>query len=393
MSNEVKKILSLLVDKTQSQEAVEAIARSLTSSGVIKPSPHLGGSVKERIKTELITSAVDEAKVLAAVRRSRVELSDIYYYRQSSLNKVIIFCLILVFVVSGILVIGSFFILDSPSENRTKVLSVICTTLPGFISATAFLIYRKERNSINEIEKAVVQVGKLEALFEMTKYIDNPQQITLAHQNIITQMDEKMKKIIKILFIAANPKDTAPLRLDEEIRGIDQALLQVKYRDKFDFEQKLATRVDDLQSHLLRYEPDVVHFSGHGSSASEIILEDRSGESKPVSVRALSQLFSVLKDNIRCVILNACYSEPQAKAIAEHIDCVIGMSNAIEDEAAIKFSAAFYQALGYGRNVKTAFELGRNQIDLELNDLDEQDKPKLIALKSKPEEIVLVTKD
>ena len=139
----------------------------------------------------------------------------------------------------------------------------------------------------------------------------------------------------------------------------------------------------DLQGYLLRHKPDIVHFSGHGSVSSEIILEDDSGNSRLVSVRALSKLFSVLKDNIKCVVLNACYSEQQAQAIAQSIDCVIGMSKAIGDDAAIGFATAFYRALGFGRDVKTAFELGCVQIDLE--GLDEQDTPKLLALKTPPE--------
>jgi CHAT domain len=142
------------------------------------------------------------------------------------------------------------------------------------------------------------------------------------------------------------------------------------------------------QGYLLRHQPDIVHFSGHGSASSEIILEDSIGNSHAVTPRALSQLFSVLKDNIRCVLLNACYSETQAQAIAKHIDCVIGMTHAIGDQAAISFAAAFYQALGYGRNVKDAFDLGCVQIDLE--NLDEQDTPKLLAINSTPESITFV---
>jgi CHAT domain-containing protein len=195
-------------------------------------------------------------------------------------------------------------------------------------------------------------------------------------------------KPIKILFLAANPQDSDRLRLDEEIRGIKQALLQAEYRDKFAIEQEWAVRVTDLQGHLLRHQPDIVHFSGHGSEASEIILEDKTGESQTVPTRALEQLFAVLKDNIRCVVLNACYSKKQAQAIAKHIDCVIGMSKTIGDEAAINFAVAFYQALGYGKNVKTAFDLGCVQIDLQ--SLNEQDTPKLSATKCDPEEIVFV---
>lgn len=145
-------------------------------------------------------------------------------------------------------------------------------------------------------------------------------------------------------------------------------------------------RVSDLQSLLLRHKPDIVHFGGHGSQSSEIILEDPSGTKHPVPARALRTLFSVLKDNIRCVVLNACHSKQQAEGIAEHIDCVIGMSQAIGDSAAVSFSSAFYQALGYGRDIKTAFDLGCIQINFDR--LNEQDAPKLIALKSHPETII-----
>ena len=193
---------------------------------------------------------------------------------------------------------------------------------------------------------------------------------------------------IKILFLAANPNDTAKLRLDEEIRSIDLALQQSEYRNNFDIKQHWAVRVADLQSYLLRHKPNIVHFSGHGSSSSEIILEDNHGDSKPVPTHALSQLFNLFKDNIRCVVLNACYSKTQAEAIAKHIDCVIGMSKAIGDEAAINFAKAFYQVLGFGRDVKTAFDSGCLQIDLE--SLNEQNTPKLITINSNPKEIVFV---
>lgn len=195
-------------------------------------------------------------------------------------------------------------------------------------------------------------------------------------------------KPVKILFLAANPQDSVRLRLDEEIRGIKQALLQAEYRDKFAIEQEWAVRVSDLQGHLLHHKPDIVHFSGHGNEASEIVLEDDDGNSHEVPAQALSKLFEIFKDNIRCVVLNACFSEKQAQAIAQHSDCVVGMSKAIGDEAAIRFATAFYQALGYGKDVKTAFDLGCLQIHLE--NLKEQDTPKLLSLKTNTQKIVFV---
>ena len=60
---------------------------------------------------------------------------------------------------------------------------------------------------------------------------------------------------------------------------------------------------------------------------------------------------------MRLVVLNACYSEAQARALSHHVDAVIGMTRAIEDSTAIAFAESFYSALADGRNLETAFNL------------------------------------
>lgn len=205
-----------------------------------------------------------------------------------------------------------------------------------------------------------------------------------------TQKMQAESKKIKILFLAAAPLDKVRLRLDEEAREIDAKLRQAAFREKFLLEQQWAVRIADLQGHLMRYQPDIVHFSGHGSGANEIILENNNGNSQPVPPRALSGLFSTLKDNIRCVVLNACFSEAQATAIAQHIDCVVGMSKAIKDRSAVSFAAAFYQALAYGRSVQDAYDLGCNQIHME--NLNQEDVPRLLAPNADPRNILFVTR-
>lgn len=69
-------------------------------------------------------------------------------------------------------------------------------------------------------------------------------------------------------------------------------------------------------------------------------------------------------DKVECVVLNACYSEIQAKAIAQHIDYVIGMSKEIGDAAAIEFAVGFYDALGNGREVEFAYKYGCSAIHM-----------------------------
>jgi hypothetical protein len=187
------------------------------------------------------------------------------------------------------------------------------------------------------------------------------------------------KQMIKILFLAATPEDEVKLNVEEEAREVNYRIRLGARGDRFKLEKEFAVRTSDLTDHLLNYKPTIVHFSGHGSEYNEIILLDNNGRGKPVSGKALKRLFNALKDNIRCVVLNACYSEWQAQAIAEHIDCVIGMSDSISDQAAINFSSAFYGALAFGRDVKTAFEVGLSEIAIDLDSLGEEDIPKLLS--------------
>lgn len=172
-------------------------------------------------------------------------------------------------------------------------------------------------------------------------------------------------KRIKLLFLAANPQTTKPLALDEEIRKIEQAIRGARYHDRFEIASKWAVRSDDLEQALLEHRPHIVHFSGHGNPESQLLLVSQGGSSHRVAIRALRGLFSDMKDRIRLVVLNACFSDAQAKAISEVIQCVIGMNLEISDCAAAKFSASFYRAIGFGLSVQSAFNIGKTALDLE----------------------------
>ena len=168
----------------------------------------------------------------------------------------------------------------------------------------------------------------------------------------------------RVLILAANPKDTSPLRLDEELRDIEEGLRRSHQRDQFSLEQKLAVHSRDIQRAMLDFTPQIVHFSGHGTGDEGLVFENEVGQSKLVSGSALAGLFELFSDQIDCVVLNGCYSEVQAQAIAEHIDYVIGMSKAIGDKAAIEFAVGFYDALGAGRPIEFAHKLGCSAIRL-----------------------------
>jgi len=181
---------------------------------------------------------------------------------------------------------------------------------------------------------------------------------------------------IKILFLSANPVGTNPLRLDEEVRAIAEKIRASEYRENLELISRPALRPDDFLQALLEHKPDIVHFSGHGSTSEELIVLDENGKPKPIGKQALSGLFRTLKDNVRVVLLNACYTRGQAEIIAGAIDCTIGINKPIGDKAAIVFAASFYRAIGFGRSVQEAFDLGK--VALLLEGVHEENTPELM---------------
>ncbi|MEM9218661.1 MAG: CHAT domain-containing protein [Cyanobacteria bacterium P01_F01_bin.150] len=167
-----------------------------------------------------------------------------------------------------------------------------------------------------------------------------------------------------ILILAANPKGTSPLRLGEEVRDIENGLRRAQQRDRFHIEQRWATRPRDVQEAMLDVNPQIVHFCGHGAGDEGLVLENQTGKSQPVSGPALAGLFKLFSDQVSCVLLNACHSQVQAESIAQHIPHVIGMSQEIGDRMAVEYAIAFYKALGAGRTVQFAHDLGCNAIEL-----------------------------
>jgi hypothetical protein len=197
-----------------------------------------------------------------------------------------------------------------------------------------------------------------------------------------------------ILFLAANPFETAQLALDREARAIQNELERAGFRDRFELVTRWAVEPLDLLRELRKLKPTVIHFSGHGGQ--RVSGEQRSGRapaprrdivgdpdvvgSEPryglffqgaaggaqfVSARAIEETFGAAGSSVKLVVLNACYSDVQADALLAHIDCVVGMSGSIRDESARSFAIGFYGGLGERESITAAYKQGRAAISLE----------------------------
>jgi hypothetical protein len=167
----------------------------------------------------------------------------------------------------------------------------------------------------------------------------------------------RVKKTRTVLFLAASPRDQEPIRPDLELRKIREELQFDPDRDALVLVDHVAARLHDVSRALVRYQPDIVHFSGHGDAEGRLYVEDEEGYSKPTNIDGLAKLFGLHKATIRCVVVNACHSQRLAEAISRHIDYAVGMSSSVADSVSISFSVGFYQAFFGTDNVPYAFEL------------------------------------
>ena len=117
-----------------------------------------------------------------------------------------------------------------------------------------------------------------------------------------------VSRVHTVLYLAASPKDLDLLRSTEEMRKVGELLRLGKYRDRFRLEPCLAVRLADIGQALADYEPQIVHFSGHGSRDGDLFVEDETGYSEPIVSDGLATLFGLYAPTMTCVVMNACHS-------------------------------------------------------------------------------------
>jgi len=216
-----------------------------------------------------------------------------------------------------------------------------------------------------------------------------------------------------ILFLAANPSGTDRLALDREARAIQVELERSGLRDRFELVTRWAAEPLDLLRELRKLKPTIVHFSGHGAPGAtgtpgtssvagrhgpgpaphrDVVVEPGSsdgesshglffqgpdGRPQLVSTAALEETFGAAGASVQLVVLSACYSDVQARALLPHVGCVVGMSGAIGDDTARTFAIGFYGGLGERESIAAAYKQGCAAISLE--GLRDRDRPQLVV--------------
>lgn len=229
-------------------------------------------------------------------------------------------------------------------------------------------VYSKNKIISEEVYKKFIEYGKKAKVDKI---------IPPSQESILTKIIKKVsppKKGSKnankkVLFLAANPDDKE-INIDKEYSRIDKML--EKDRKFFKLERQEHTTRKTLLRIADNEKPNIIHFVGHGKKGNPddpreggLVLHDnkyRGG--RILNAKDTKKLFEDIQEDcahLEIVILNACYSEPQAKAISELGIYATGTSDEILNETAVNFAEGFYWKYAQTQDVIQSVKWGKKE--------------------------------
>lgn len=184
---------------------------------------------------------------------------------------------------------------------------------------------------------------------------------------------------LKIALLVTNPDREASLQTGVEARDIDAAIKLGGQAEKVDLKIFLAPTFDTLVDALNTYQPDILHFSGHGGGRALLFDNERAGDNggTVLDFEMVARLISMTSSKPKLLVMVACDTSDGAENFLEVTPAVIAMTDSIDDEAACEFSARLYRSLSSGASIRNA--IGQAKALLEHKGYADAALPTLLA--------------
>jgi hypothetical protein len=257
---------------------------------------------------------------------------------------------------------------------------------------------REEKRAKQETKRAAERAAAEQARHERERQLSDAArdqqmreleaQLAATRATLESRPWENPGRQITVLFITAEPEGQVRLRIDKEIREIQERVRASELRDSIKFEYRPAARVTDLLQHFNEVEPDVVHFSGHGAQDG-LAFQDDADELRVLTNEQLDAVVAAAPAPLKLAVFNSCNSAEQARVATRRLAAAVGMNRTIDDEDARIFAGQLYNALGFGRSLGLAFEQAKLQVVLTLGVMSGE--PELfLADGVDPDELIIV---
>jgi hypothetical protein len=220
-------------------------------------------------------------------------------------------------------------------------------------------VYGKEPN-VRAHRQKIVQYADRPALAKKTPTKRNPMvrgTSVLVKRIVVTPSTLKKKKHLDVLYLMANPIRKHSLRVDAEVRKVNEEIRRSQYRDNITLHQSPAADLATIIRGLNDHRPSILHFSGHGN-ADGLATDDggaKRAKARFVTFDLLGKAIAATDDPPKVVVLNACRS---AGALLGTAKAIIAMQDSISDVAAVTFAMMFYGGIASGQSLQSAFEQG-----------------------------------
>jgi hypothetical protein len=179
---------------------------------------------------------------------------------------------------------------------------------------------------------------------------------------------------IKLLFIASYPIDQDRVSWDDVSRRIERSMKP--YSAFITLEKCIPGTWDGFRKAVRTFQPDVIHFSGHGRAGKQgtqlLFMDPDTNKSVPVGTDKVTAL---LRDKaVRLVVLSACETSTQPRVLqteyavlAEElvnsgISAVVANQLPVQDDTTATFAGPLYQKLLETGDIDLAVASGRQEL-------------------------------
>lgn len=246
----------------------------------------------------------------------------------------------------------------------------------GFVEDGSRYVYSKEPN-VRAHRKDIVKYADKPALAKSVSTKRNPVTRVVSVRTV-ARSALRHRKQLHVLYSTASPDANRPLRVDAEMRQVQEAVRGSRLRDNIVLNYRPAANLKSILDGLNDLAPGIVHFSGHGNSSG--IAVDHAKVKRPsgkvVTFDLLAKAVAAVDAPPQVIVLNSCHSIGAKSAFIPPAQAIIAMGNSISDLAATAFAAQFYAAVAAGQSLKSAFDQG--VIAIEAVSLNEAKTPQLI---------------
>lgn len=228
----------------------------------------------------------------------------------------------------------------------------------GAVSDGSRYVYRKEPN-VRAHRAKIVKHADIPSLAKSTPTKRNP----LGKGTVvktITRSALRGKKKLNVLYSTASPDQGRPLRVDAEMRQVQEAIRGSKLRDQISLHYRPAADLKSIMEGLNDFQPGIVHFSGHGDSDGVDVdhAKVKPPSGKVLTFELMAKAIGAVDKPPQIVVLNSCFSAGAKTAFFPSAKAIVAMADSISDIAATAFAAWFYAAIAAGQSLQAAFNQG-----------------------------------